>query len=110
MTTSERDELIAACPDDVTLDFDDHEELGFVQLKAKPCPLYQDGVGCRVYAVRPVNCRRFSCGREDVTTEPFVNTPVPPRFYSDRPFRRQMVMMQRDAMRQWGHAHGWTNI
>jgi len=108
MTTAERDALIAACPPDVTLRFDDHAEIGFVELAARPCPLYEDRVGCRVYAMRPVNCRRYACGRDDVANEPFVDAPVPARFYSDRPFRRQMVHMQQDAMRQWGHAHGWS--
>lgn len=84
-----------------------HTDRRFVRLSARPCPLL-DGSRCSVYAVRPVNCRRWGCGRHDVTTEPCdVSTSVPARFYTDRPFRRQLVTMQREALRDWGHAHGW---
>ena len=104
MTPAERVEIERAAPD-VALSFTATDD-GFVRLKAKPCPLLT-GNDCSVYAVRPANCRRYACGRDDVTTEPYVDSPVPARFYTDREFRRQMVLMQRKAMKQWGHAHGW---
>lgn len=105
MTHQERDALLAVSS--VALTFQPHPtDPTFVQLVAKPCPLLADGL-CSVYDSRPVNCRRFACGRDDLS-EPFESSPIPQRALTDRAFRRQMVLMQRKAMKSWGHSHGWT--
>lgn len=105
MTPAERAEIERAVPSGVVLSFLPHEDSRFVRLAAKPCPLLVANL-CSVHAVRPMNCRRFACGREDVTTEPFVNEAIPARALTDRAFRRQLVVMQRKAQR-WGRAHDW---
>jgi Fe-S-cluster containining protein len=102
MTPAERAEIERAAPD-VALSFTATPD-GFVALKARPCPLLA-GNDCSVYAVRPYNCRRYACGRDDVAVRRDPN-PVPARFYTDRAFRRQMMLMQRKAQ-TWGRAHGW---
>lgn len=107
LTHAERSEIERAVPSGVVLSFrDDVADARFVRLQAGPCPLYRDG-GCSVYAVRPFNCRRFACGRADVSAEPFTDG-VPARFFSDRAFRRQAVLIQRKAS-SWARAHGWEN-
>jgi Fe-S-cluster containining protein len=102
MTISERDLLRTTS--DRPMAFSEPDGLGFVTLAAGPCPLYDAATGCTVYAVRPFNCRRFNCGRDG--DEPFVDAPIPARFYTDRAFRRQMVVEQRHASR-WARSHGW---
>lgn len=106
MTQSERTEIERAVPSGVVLSFVTHEDSRFVRLMAHPCPLLTSEDRCAVYAVRPYNCRRYACGREDVTAEPFDASPVPARFYADRDFRRQAVRIERKAQR-WADAHGW---
>lgn len=109
LTHAERGEIERAAPSGVALTFLPHEDARFVRLQAGPCPLY-DGSGCSVYAVRPFNCRRYACGRDDVTTEPFVEGAIPVRFFRDRPFRRQLQTIQTRAYRKWAVSHGWEEI
>lgn len=78
----------------------------FLLLQARPCPYYDNG--CTVYSVRPYNCRRYACGREDIKTEPWEDSAVPERFHKDRQFRRQLIVIQRHAQR-WARSHGWPD-
>jgi Fe-S-cluster containining protein len=99
MTLAERDEVERAVPSGVVLSFLPHADPRFVRLSAKPCPLYADG--CTVYAVRPYNCRRFACLREDYT-RPYDEGP------QTRSDRRQLIVIQRHAQR-WARSHGWDD-
>jgi Fe-S-cluster containining protein len=120
MTPQERDLLVARRPD-LALQFG---TMGtFVVLPARPCPLLArdaDGLAtCTVHDVRPTNCRRFMCGRVDVTTEAFEPEPLDldrgrlgcanlsDRIQQSRPFRRAYALQQRHVMRDWGMKHGW---
>lgn len=104
MTDAERQALEAAHPGPAQ--YRPHpSDARFLLLRAGPCPYYDEG--CQVYAVRPMNCRRYGCGRVDITA-PRDQKPIPMRFYTDRTFRRQYAVMQRDAQR-WGRAHGWPD-
>jgi Fe-S-cluster containining protein len=102
MTTSERDLLLATSERPMV--FSEPDGLGFVTLTAHPCPLHDAAAGCTVYDVRPFQCRRYSCGRSG--DEEWSPEAVPARFYTDRAFRRQMVLDQRKSQR-WARAHGW---
>lgn len=110
MTHAERAEIERAATTGVVLRFARHADARFVRLLAHPCPLLaRDERGravCTVYAVRPYACRRFACGRCDVTTERFEHVQVPARARTDRAFRRQLVVMQRRAQ-PWARAHEW---
>lgn len=88
----------------------------------KQCPLlaFEDGAAtCTVYDIRPLNCRRFWCGRPDPAREPFETDDrwcavmgcknLTDRVLASRPFRREMAQRQRKAMRTWGHTHGWRD-
>ena len=107
MTREEQQAIECAAPSGVALVWLPHDDHRFVRLQAGPCPLLVGNL-CGVYAVRPVNCRRWGCGRDDVTTEPLDLADPPARFYRDRDFRRQLVLMGRKAMTQWGQSHGWS--
>jgi Fe-S-cluster containining protein len=78
---------------------------GFLSMQAGPCP-FLEGNDCTVYAVRPLNCRRFMCGR-DSKDEPFPVEAVPMKVLASRDLRRQYALNQRRAMARWGHSHGW---
>jgi len=107
MTHAERTEIERAAPSRVVLRFAPHADPRFVRLLAHPCPLFeQTSRTCTVYAVRPFNCRRFACGRRDVTAEPFVDVMIPDRARTDRAFRRQLQLIERRG-RQWAQTHGW---
>lgn len=121
MTPAERDLLIARRPDIVSR-FEDWET-GFVALRAAPCPLlgFIDGRAlCTVHDIRPYNCRRFLCGRTDITTEAYEPEPWNPlqgqlgcrnlsdRIRQSRAFRRFYALIQRRAQR-WAVAHGWID-
>ena len=80
---------------------------GFVEMTAGPCPYLAEN-RCSVYAVRPLNCRRFMCGRMDVN-EPLENVPVPMKVLTSRDLRRQYALNQRRAMARWGMRMGWTH-
>lgn len=109
MTHSERQEIERVSPAAMTWQPDTHPAL--VRLMASPCPLY-DG-GCTVYAVRPYNCRRFSCSRPDPKTEPFESGgPMGCYNLSERVDESLRFMnwyrgYQRRAQREWGDSHGW---
>lgn len=93
---------------------------GFVRLKAGPCPFLSEKGQCRVYEVRPYNCRRFACLRVDPKTEALHLIPNSPYFkdqtgcfntrervLGSRAARRLYERIQRHAQR-WARAHGWT--
>lgn len=67
------------------------------------CPLYDHG--CTIYDVRPLNCRRYMCGRED--GEPAQPGVIPMRVFATKRLRKQYLRNQRQVMEEWGHAHGW---
>lgn len=81
-----------------------------VLLKARPCPFLNARTGrCGVYTARPLACRQYACGRDDVRAERIdPNAPMPARFYADRTFRRQLLRDRRHALLTWGVAHGWS--
>jgi Fe-S-cluster containining protein len=98
----------------------DDAPAGWALLKAKPCPyLDRDEKGlavCRVYVVRPFNCRRFGCFRPSPELEPLEldNTKLGCKNLSDRIANSPEVLrayrkMQRDAQ-GWAVAHGWKNF
>jgi hypothetical protein len=101
MTPAERAEIERAVSPGVALRFAPHADDRFVRLLAAPCPLY-DGTGCTVYAVRPMNCRRYGCLRAS-SAEPWVDGPPVPASRDDR---RTLVVLQRRAQ-PWGRSHGW---
>lgn len=116
MTTSEQDELLAACPSIVGR-WEPHPIAGYVQLCGEPCPYFvRDGTGlgvCRVHAVRPFNCRRFGCFRPDVRVEaldldagPFGCANLRDRLPA---VAAEADRLQRDAM-PWALAHQWTTL
>lgn len=81
---------------------------GWLAMQAGPCSFYDLAAkACTVYDKRPTVCRAYECGRDDVTTQPFEDRPIPMRVYHDRDFRRQHVLTQRRALKDWGYAHGW---
>lgn len=83
---------------------------GKLMLKAAPCPFLAATGRCGVYAVRPLTCRQYACGRADVRAEPFDPTAgIPARFYTDRDFRRQLTRDRRKALLTWGVTHGWPD-
>lgn len=124
MTPSERDLLLARRPT-LANRFAEWSP-GFVALlpiEGRRCPLLALVPGglatCTVHDIRPLNCRRFWCGRPDPTTEPFEEDAraeavmgcknLTDRVLQSRPFRRLVAQQQRKAMRTWGLKHGWHN-
>lgn len=77
---------------------------GFVALEAHPCPLLDESGQCTVYEIRPYNCRRFLCFREE--GEAFQPDAFPVRVLTNRADRRVYETNQRHAMR-WARLHGW---
>jgi len=78
----------------------------FVRLLAGPCPLLNEAGLCSVYDVRPMNCRRYMCGRQD--GEAWTPESIPVRVLESRDLRRQYALNERKAQR-WGLAHGWES-
>lgn len=104
MTQAERTEILART--DRILAWRLHADPRFVVLVAHPCPLLTADGRCSVYAVRPYNCRRFSCFRED--GEPWAGEGgVIRKLYASRDLSRQDALTQRRAQR-WARTHGWT--
>jgi Fe-S-cluster containining protein len=104
MTRAEQAEIERAAPPGTVLSFRPHGESDFVRLSAGPCPLLAGTNTCTVYAVRPYNCRRYGCLRDDVTTEPWQDGWPEPK---TREQRRSLVVLQRHGQR-WARSHGWT--
>lgn len=104
LTHAERAEIERAAPSGVVLSFLPHADARFVRLTAKPCPLLVGNL-CAVHAVRPMNCRRWGCFRDDLS-EPPEMVPVPAKALATRENRRRFQMMERKAQK-WGRAHGW---
>lgn len=77
----------------------------FVELLAGPCPLLNEDGTCSVYAVRPFNCRRYLCFREDGEDW---QTATPVALIVDRDAKRQYALNQRHAQR-WARSHGWPS-
>lgn len=124
MTHAERTAIEQADASPRLLTWLPHADRRFIRLQAAPCPLLttddQGRAACSVWAVRPYNCRRFLCGRVDVTQELFEPEPSLPelgrlgcRNLSDRlgqslRFREHYRTCQRHAQREWAESHGWT--
>lgn len=100
------------------------EMAGFVNLKARPCPLLIDVSGkpvCSIRESRPYSCRRFMCLRPEPEQEPLQFVPLTnlltygnvgvinlrERLVHSRVARRMYEKNQRKAMR-WADKHGWT--
>lgn len=71
---------------------------------------------CRVYDVRPFNCRRFGCFRPSPEKEPLEldHSKLGCKNLTDRIGNSSEVLrayrrMQRDAQ-PWAVAHGWKNF
>lgn len=106
LTSQELSALRDARPD-VALELIDRPD-DFMEFKAGPCP-FLAGHLCSVHAVRPLNCRRWMCGRM-TKDEPLTDlAPVPMKVLRDRDLRRQYALNQRRVMAKWGHRMGWTN-
>ena len=84
-----------------------HADPRFISLQAAPCPLLDVNGLCSVYAVRPLNCRRYMCGRQtgDAWTSEHAQ-PIPLNVLRDRDLRRQYALNERKAQR-WGRKMGW---
>lgn len=88
----------------------------FVVLRGSPCHfLGADAQGtptCLVYDVRPYNCRRFACYRDDPTTEPLQRGgPIGchnalAKMRTSQVIREDYRRREADA-KPWGFAHGW---
>lgn len=82
---------------------------GFLEFRAGPCPYLGPEGRCSVYEHRPLNCRRWMCGRMS-KDEPLTDlSPVPVKVLLDRDLRRQYALNQRRAMARWGHRMGWQD-
>lgn len=106
MTHAERYEIERVAPHNAVLSWHPHDDSRFVRLRAKPCPLLV-GHTCSVYAVRPYNCRRWGCFRDDYSQPPEL-VAIPAKALETRSNRRQLVMMQRKGQK-WARKHGWVD-
>lgn len=109
MTLEERDALLSAVPPGVTLSWLPDADSHFVRLQAGPCPLLRmDGAvaTCTVHAVRPYNCRRWGCFRDNCR-EPVDMSPVPVHVLTDKNLRSQYKKLQMRAQ-PWALRHGWS--
>lgn len=85
----------------------------FYILQTKPdCPFISDTNQCLVYDARPFNCRRFLCGRVDVSREsleqggPMGCYNLSDRIDTSLRFMEFYKSHERHAM-QWARQHGW---
>ena len=86
---------------------------GWRLLKGTPCPMLDENKRCRVYDVRPYNCRRFQCLR--VAGEDYIPSDdahlgcanLYVRLTQSRSARNQYRRNQRHHQ-PWALAHGWT--
>lgn len=112
MTAAEKAAIIAATTRRLVWMVKD----GWAALQAAPCPLLDrdaDGLAvCSVYDVRPLNCRRFACGRVSPETEAYETDAngaclnMTERLAYSKPFRSWAKRLQRQAQ-VWADTHGW---
>lgn len=114
MTHEERAEIERVAPTStIALSWRPDADPRFTRLTAQPCPLLVDGQ-CSVYAVRPLICRQFMCGRVS-TDEPFETDAITgcgnltARLYESERFRQHYATNGRKELQRWGKAHGWTS-
>ena len=112
VTQKERQAIEAAAPTSVSLSWTPDADPRFTRLSARPCPLLIENA-CSVYAVRPLPCRQFMCGRPDVTIEPFEVEPVVPhlgmtgcgnlsaRLHESERFRQHYATNARKEAQRW---------
>jgi Fe-S-cluster containining protein len=111
LTLSEAQELRQASPGTAAT-FRPTDDPRFLVLDTTPqCPYLGSEPArmrwvCRVYPVRPYNCRRYGCFRADVTQPLDPAAALPAAFWRSRDVRRQMGLLQRRAQ-PWARAHGW---
>ena len=105
MKPAEFAELLVARPD-VTVTARERSD-GFIEMQAGPCPFLGGDDRCTVYAVRPMNCRRYMCGR-DSREEPVDLSPIPLRVLQNPALKKQYRINQQNHMRRYGHHHGWS--
>lgn len=86
----------------------------FYMLVTHPCPFLTDQSLCAIHTLRPFNCRRFSCGRIDTTTEayeqggPMGCYNVSDRIATSLRFQEWYAAQERHAQRDWARTHGWV--
>lgn len=82
-------------------------------LHALPCPFLSDDNRCMVHAIRPYNCRRFMCGRVDVSRESYEISPtggclnMADRLETSQRFMEFYRTHERAAAKDWALLHGW---
>ena len=117
LTPAEVEALTAARPDVAMVVRPHHADQRFLVWETPTgCPMLArelDGTPtCTVYDVRPYQCRRFMCLREE--GEPFrAGGPMGCRNLSDRLETNRHALAfygshQRRAQKSWADAHGWT--
>ena len=116
LTPAERDVLAQARPD-VALDVVPQKDTRFLTWSVpKGCPFLSRGLDglatCTVHEIRPYNCRRFLCLRDE--GEPYRSGgPMGCKNLSERIDRNVHAMEfyrthQRYAQRDWADSHGWS--
>lgn len=109
MTHAERAEIERVSS--LVLSWQPHDDSRFVRLLAHPCPLLasdeQGQAVCTVHAVRPYNCRRWGCFRDDCSEAVDMRV-IPVHVLKSRELRRQYARLQRKAQ-GWAMAHGWES-
>ena len=106
MTREELAVLTAARPDVRLRVLPQPDAPDHLWIVTHPCPFYMEGRGCDVHPIRPYNCRRWMCGRNDPRREPFEEAAVQTVVLRSRALRRLYARTQREAQR-WARAHGW---
>jgi len=82
----------------------------FTNLVARPCPFFsEDEKACRIHDERPYNCRRFMCGRHDLS-EAYLKggavSGVPVRVLNSTELMNDYARLQNESQ-TWATAHGW---
>lgn len=113
MTFAERRELEAVATKlELILQWRAGDRPLFTELVARPCPFFlagETGGTCQAYDVRPYNCRRFMCGRDETLAGPFdahAVEGIPMRVLTSDTLRSDYAANQVSA-RPWADAHGW---
>jgi len=112
MTHAER-RVVAAAADRLGLRL--HWRAGdrpsFTNLVARPCPFFsEDEKACRIHSERPYNCRRFMCGRSDLSEsyrQGGIVSGVPMRVLKSAELHADYAALQRESQ-AWAEAHGWS--